>query len=97
MSARLPEWIREKKLNLQQLHAVKTLLRANSLHSVCESLACPNRSECFSRGTATFILKPLERIAQLIIVPVLQVRFNRVDDFEQSARGAGGFGSTGKH
>jgi len=56
MSARLPEWIREKKLNLQQLHEVKTLLRANSLHSVCESLACPNRSECFSRGTATFMI-----------------------------------------
>jgi len=35
---------------------VKTLLRANSLHSVCESLACPNRSECFSRGTATFMI-----------------------------------------
>jgi dUTP pyrophosphatase len=51
----------------------------------------------WNRGTATFILEPLERIAQLIIVPVLQVRFNRVDDFEQSARGAGGFGSTGKH
>jgi lipoic acid synthetase len=56
MSARLPEWIREKKLNLQKLHEVKTLLRANSLHSVCESLACPNRSECFSRGTATFMI-----------------------------------------
>ena len=56
MAARLPEWIREKKLNLQQLHEVKTLLRANSLHSVCESLACPNRSDCFSRGTATFMI-----------------------------------------
>ena len=56
MAARLPEWIREKKLNLQQLHEVKSLLRANSLHSVCESLACPNRSDCFSRGTATFMI-----------------------------------------
>src|SRR5207245_7046147 len=56
MSARLPEWIREKRLNLQQLHEVKTLLRQSSLHSVCESLACPNRSECFSRGTATFMI-----------------------------------------
>jgi dUTP pyrophosphatase len=51
----------------------------------------------WNRGTAAFVLEPLERIAQLVIVPVLQVRFNRVDDFEQSARGAGGFGSTGKH
>src|SRR5205085_2680176 len=56
MSARLPEWIREKRLNLQELHDVKSLLRSKSLHSVCESLACPNRSECFSRGTATFMI-----------------------------------------
>ncbi len=55
-SPRLPEWIREKKLNLGSLREVKTLLREKSLHSVCESLACPNRSECFSRGTATFMI-----------------------------------------
>ena len=53
---RLPEWIREKKLNLESLREVKTLLRQNDLHSVCESLACPNRTECFSRGTATFMI-----------------------------------------
>ena len=53
---RLPEWIREKRLNLQQLHEVKSLLRERSLHSVCESLACPNRTECFARGTATFMI-----------------------------------------
>ena len=53
---RLPEWIREKKLNLQSLREVKTILRQKSLHSVCESLACPNRTECFSRGTATFMI-----------------------------------------
>src|SRR6266852_3469207 len=56
MSARLPNWIREKKINLRELHEVKSLLREKSLHSVCESLACPNRSECFSRGTATFMI-----------------------------------------
>jgi lipoic acid synthetase len=56
MSARLPDWIREKKINLRELHEVKSLLREKSLHSVCESLACPNRSECFSRGTATFMI-----------------------------------------
>lgn len=56
MSARLPEWIREKRINLRELHDVKALLREKSLHSVCESLACPNRSECFSRGTATFMI-----------------------------------------
>ena len=53
---RLPEWIREKKLNLESLRGIKTMLREQSLHSVCESLACPNRSECFSRGTATFMI-----------------------------------------
>lgn len=53
---RLPEWIREKRLNLRQLHEMKTLLRQKDLHSVCESLACPNRTECFTRGTATFMI-----------------------------------------
>jgi len=56
VSARLPEWIREKRINLAELHDIKALLRQKSLHSVCESLACPNRSECFSRGTATFMI-----------------------------------------
>ena len=53
---RLPDWIREKKLNLGSLRDIKTMLRERELHSVCESLACPNRSECFSRGTATFMI-----------------------------------------
>ena len=53
---RLPDWIREKKLNLSALREIKTMLRERDLHSVCESLACPNRSECFSRGTATFMI-----------------------------------------
>ncbi|HEY8182828.1 MAG TPA: lipoyl synthase, partial [Thermoanaerobaculia bacterium] len=56
MSRRLPDWIREKRINLAELHEVKSLLREKSLHSVCESLACPNRTECFSRGTATFMI-----------------------------------------
>jgi len=55
-AARLPDWIREKKLNLRELHEIKSLLRERDLHSVCESLACPNRTECFSRGTATFMI-----------------------------------------
>ena len=50
----------------------------------------------WNRGATTFMLNPMERIAQLVIVPVLQVSFNRVDEFDQSPRGAGGFGSTGK-
>jgi dUTP pyrophosphatase len=52
---------------------------------------------CWNRGHAAFILNPLERIAQLVIVPVERVGFNVVDDFVASERGEGGFGSTGKH
>lgn len=51
----------------------------------------------WNRGAAVFTLNPMERIAQLIVVPVVQVAFNVVVDFSESARGAGGFGSTGKH
>jgi dUTP pyrophosphatase len=51
----------------------------------------------WNRGAQRFTLNPLERIAQLVIVPVLQVQFNRVEAFAASERGAGGFGSTGKH
>ena len=51
----------------------------------------------WNRGSTAFVLNPMERLAQLVIMPVLQVGFNVVDDFEQSERGAGGFGSTGKH
>ena len=52
---------------------------------------------CWNRGREPFTINPLERIAQLVVVPVVQVRLNVVDAFEESARGAGGFGSTGKH
>ncbi len=51
----------------------------------------------WNRGNAAFTLNPLERLAQLVIVPVVHARFNIVDDFSASQRGAGGFGSTGKH
>lgn len=49
----------------------------------------------WNRGNEPFVLEPFERLAQLVIVPVVQAQFNVVDDFEASARGAGGFGSTG--
>ncbi len=52
---------------------------------------------CWNRGHIPFPLSPLERIAQLVVVPVVQVGFNVVNDFEQTRRGANGFGSTGKH
>ena len=52
---------------------------------------------CWNRGVSTFTINPMERIAQLVIVPVVQASFRRVDDFDASHRGEGGFGSTGKH
>ncbi|HTQ77171.1 MAG TPA: dUTP diphosphatase [Burkholderiales bacterium] len=50
----------------------------------------------WNRGAAPFTLQPLDRIAQLVVVPVAQVELNVVEAFEASARGAGGFGSTGR-
>lgn len=50
----------------------------------------------WNRGHDSFTLNPMDRLAQLVIVPVLQVGFNIVDEFTASERGAGGFGSTGK-
>ena len=50
----------------------------------------------WNRGQDTFTLQPMERLAQLVIVPVRQVQFNVVEEFESSKRGDGGFGSTGK-
>lgn len=52
---------------------------------------------CWNRGHNTFELNPMERIAQMVIVPVVQASFNIVEDFVASDRGDGGFGSTGKH
>jgi dUTP pyrophosphatase len=51
----------------------------------------------WNRGDKTFVIEPGERIAQMIIVPVVQAKFNVVDEFEKTARGAGGFGHTGTH
>lgn len=50
----------------------------------------------WNRGQAEFVLNPFERLAQLVIVPVVQAQFNIVDDFAESDRGEGGFGSTGR-
>ncbi|BAK77886.1 deoxyuridine 5'-triphosphate nucleotidohydrolase [Pseudogulbenkiania sp. NH8B] len=51
----------------------------------------------WNRGHSNFALEPLERIAQMVIVPVVQVGFNIVDDFDASHRGENGFGSSGRH
>jgi dUTP pyrophosphatase len=55
----------------------------------------PLMVSCWNRGHTTFTVQPLERIAQLVIVPVVQATFKVVDEFPVSDRGAGGFGSTG--
>ena len=55
----------------------------------------PLMVSCWNRGSAAFTIQPLERIAQLVIVPVVQASFRVVETFDDSARGTGGFGSTG--
>jgi dUTP pyrophosphatase len=55
----------------------------------------PLMVSCWNRGDAAYTVQPMERIAQLVIVPVVQATFQRVDSFEASQRGSGGFGSTG--
>ena len=57
----------------------------------------PLMVSCWNRGSEAFTVQPLERIAQMVIVPVVQAAFRRVDSFAASERGEGGFGSTGKH
>lgn len=52
----LPAWIRSRRMQLGELHQIKKRMRSGGLHTVCEEARCPNRSECFSRGTATFLI-----------------------------------------
>ena len=56
----------------------------------------PLMVSCWNRGTEPFTIAPMERIAQMVIVPVVQATFRRVDAFGSSDRGSGGFGSTGR-
>ena len=56
----------------------------------------PLMVSCWNRSATAFTVQPMERIAQMIIVPVVQAVFRRVDEFDGSARGEGGFGSTGR-
>jgi dUTP pyrophosphatase len=51
---------------------------------------------CWNRGQDTYEIQPGERIAQLVILPVVRAKFQFVEEFETSARSEGGFGSTGK-
>ena len=56
----------------------------------------PLMVSCWNRSQTAFTVEPMERVAQLVIVPVVQATFRCVDDFQASERGVGGFGSTGK-
>ena len=56
----------------------------------------PLMVSCWNRGAQAFTVQPFERIAQLVIVPVVQAEFRIVESFDVSERGAGGFGSTGR-
>jgi dUTP pyrophosphatase len=56
----------------------------------------PLMVSCWNRGHAAYTLQPMERLAQLVVVPIAQARFDVVDDFETSHRAEGGFGSTGR-
>ena len=49
----------------------------------------------WNRGSESFSIEPMDRIAQLVVIPVVQIQFNLVDDFNETIRGSGGFGSTG--
>ena len=56
----------------------------------------PLMVSCWNRGSAPFTIEPMERISQMVIVPVVQATFRVVSEFGSSERGAGGFGSTGR-
>ncbi len=56
----------------------------------------PLMVSCWNRSSAAYTVQPMERIAQMVIVPVVQASFRRVEEFDASARGEGGFGSTGR-
>jgi dUTP pyrophosphatase len=57
----------------------------------------PLMVSCWNRGSTAYLIQPGERIAQLVVVPVLQVELQIVQDFSASARGGGGFGHSGQH
>jgi dUTP pyrophosphatase len=51
---------------------------------------------CWNRGTERFTLNPMDRVAQIVFVPIAQVQFSEMESFDSSTRGEGGFGSTGR-
>lgn len=69
----------------------------NSVGLIDSDYQGPLMVSCFNRGAQAYTIQPGERIAQLVIVPVLQASFDIVEDFAATERGAGGFGHTGTH
>lgn len=56
----------------------------------------PLMVSAWNRSSVAYTLQPMERLAQLVVLPIAQIQFNLVEDFDASSRGAGGFGSTGQ-
>ncbi|HEX2197852.1 MAG TPA: dUTP diphosphatase [Burkholderiales bacterium] len=77
------------------LGAKKGIVLGNLVGLIDSDYQGPLMVSLWNRGEAAFTIQPLDRIAQLVVVPVVQVEFQVVEEFAASARGAGGFGSTG--
>jgi dUTP pyrophosphatase len=78
------------------LGAKNGIVLGNLLGLIDSDYQGPLMISLWNRGKAAFTIQPLDRIAQLVVVPVVQVELQVVEQFAASARGAGGFGSTGK-
>ena len=78
------------------LGAKSGIVLGNLVGLIVSDYQGPLMVSLWNRGKAAFTVQPMDRVAQLIVVPVAQVEFEVVEEFTASARGAGGFGSTGK-
>lgn len=72
------------------------IILGNTVGVIDSDYQGPLMMSLFNRSQEAFTIQPLDRVAQLVIMPVLQVGFDLVDEFVQTERGTGGFGSTGK-
>ena len=73
------------------------IVLGNSVGLIDSDYQGPLKVSCWNRGDKTYTIKPGERIAQLVIVPILKAKFDVVNTFEESNRGESGFGSSGTH
>lgn len=79
------------------LGAKKGIVLGNLVGLIDSDYQGPLMISAWNRSQEAYTIQPLERIAQMVIVPVVQAKFERVEEFSASDRGAGGFGSTGQH